>query len=98
MHFDILTKRSPVNSKKYAAVSPVLIMEFENWFQDCKKKKKNHLFFGIFSAPKIMPPVLLCQLIKSEVAVGDMAAEVEPSHQYPITCCYCVTDGSRGAV
>ena len=27
-----------------------------------------------------------------------MAVEAEPSHQYPITCCCCVTDGSRGAV
>ena len=27
-----------------------------------------------------------------------MAAEVEPSHQYPLRCCCRVTDGSRGAV
>jgi len=27
-----------------------------------------------------------------------MAEEVEPSHQYPITCCCCVTDSSRGAL
>ena len=34
----------------------------------------------------------------SEVDAGGMAVEVEPSHQYSITC-YChVTDGSRGAV
>ena len=26
------------------------------------------------------------------------AVEVELSHQYPITCCCCVTDGSRGAI
>lgn len=26
-----------------------------------------------------------------------MAVEVEPSHQYPIPCCCCVTDGSKGA-
>jgi len=25
-----------------------------------------------------------------------MAVVVEPSHHYPITCCCCVTDGSRG--
>jgi len=27
-----------------------------------------------------------------------MAVEVEPSHQYPVTFCCCVTDGSRGTV
>ena len=27
-----------------------------------------------------------------------MAVVIEPSHQYPVTCCSCVTDGSRGAV
>jgi len=32
------------------------------------------------------------------VDVGGMAVEVEPSHQYPITCCCCVTDGSRGDI
>ena len=30
--------------------------------------------------------------------VGGMAVEVEPSHQYPVTFCCCVTDVSRGAV
>ena len=34
----------------------------------------------------------------SEVDGGGVAVEVEPSHQYPITFCCCVTDGSRGAV
>ena len=29
---------------------------------------------------------------------GVMAVEVEPSHQYSITFCCCVTDGSRGAL
>ena len=33
----------------------------------------------------------------SEVEV-DMVVEVEPSHPHSITGCYCVTDGSRGAV
>ena len=33
----------------------------------------------------------------SEVDVGGMAAEVEPSCQYSITFCCCVTEGSRGA-
>jgi len=33
-----------------------------------------------------------------EVDTGGMAVENEPSHQYPITLCCCVTDGSRGVV
>jgi len=33
----------------------------------------------------------------SEADGGGMAIEVEPSHQYSVTCCYCVADGSRGA-
>jgi len=45
-----------------------------------------------------MPPILLCWLTTSEVDVGGMAVKIEPSHQYPITFCFCVTDGSRGAV
>ena len=51
-------------------------------------------------ALKVTPPILLCQPTLSEADDAGMAAEVEPSHQYPITscCCYCVTDGSRGAV
>jgi len=32
------------------------------------------------------------------VDVGDMAEEVEPSHQYPVMLYCCVTDVSRGAV
>ena len=34
----------------------------------------------------------------SEVDVGSMAAEVEPAHQYSITCCCHATDGGRGVV
>ena len=45
-----------------------------------------------------MPPLPLCQPTTSKVDVGGMAVEVEPSHQYSITCCYRVTDGSWGAV
>jgi len=33
----------------------------------------------------------------SESDVGGMAAEVEPSHQYSITCCCHTTDSSRRA-
>jgi len=47
---------------------------------------------------KVMPPILLCWHTTLEADVGGMAAEVEPSHQYPITLCCRVTDDSRGAV
>ena len=45
-----------------------------------------------------MSPVLWCWSTVWEEDVGDMAVEVEPSYQYSITCCCCVTDGSRGAL
>ena len=48
-------------------------------------------------SPKVMPPILLCWPTTSEVAVGGMAVEVEPFHQYPITFCCCVADSSGGA-
>ena len=47
---------------------------------------------------KVLPPILLCWLTASQTDVGGMAIEVEPSHQYYITCCYRATDGSRGEV
>jgi len=50
------------------------------------------------AALKVMPPALLCPPTRSLTNVGGMAVEAEPSHQNPITCCCCVTDGSRGAV
>ena len=34
----------------------------------------------------------------SEVNVGGMAVEVEPFHQYSITCCCCGTNGKSEAV
>ena len=50
------------------------------------------------AAPKVMLPILLSQPTTSEVDVGGMAVEVEPSHQYVMTFCCCATDGSRGAI
>ena len=47
---------------------------------------------------KTMPAVSLCWPTTSEADGGGMAVEAEPSFQYPITCCCCVTDGSRGAL
>ena len=49
------------------------------------------------AAPKIMPHILLCWPTTSEVDVGGMSVEIEPSHQYCSFYC-CVTDGSRGTV
>lgn len=50
------------------------------------------------TAPKVMFPALFCLPVTSEVDISDMAEEVEPSHQYPVMLCCCVTDGSGGAV
>ena len=50
------------------------------------------------TAPKVMPPILLCWPTTSEADVGGTAIEAEPSHQYFTTFCCCVTDGSRRAV
>ena len=50
------------------------------------------------ATPKAMSPVLLCWPTIWEVNVGSMAVEVELSHQYYVTLCCHVTDGSRGAV
>ena len=50
------------------------------------------------AAPKVMPPILFSQHTTSEVDTGSMAVQVEPSHQYSITFCCCVTDSRRGAL
>ena len=50
------------------------------------------------AAPEVVPPILLCWPMTSKTDVGGMAVEVEPSHQYSITCCCCATDGSRDAL
>ena len=47
---------------------------------------------------KVMPPMLFCWCMTSEMDVGGMAVEIKPSHQYPITFCCGMTDGGRGAV
>lgn len=43
------------------------------------------------------PPMLLCWPMLAEADGGGTAVEAELSHQYPIPCCFCETDGSRGA-
>ena len=45
------------------------------------------------TAPKVMPPILLCCPMMSEADGGGIA--VEPSQKYSIIFCYCVSDGSR---
>ena len=47
---------------------------------------------------KVMPPILLYWPMMSEADAGGMAVEVEPSHQYSVTFCCDLTDGSRGVV
>jgi len=55
---------------------------------------KQNLCTGV--APKVMPPISLCCLMMPEADVGGTAEEAEPSHQYSIMFCCCVTDGNRG--
>ena len=50
------------------------------------------------SAPKAMPPILLCWLMKLEADVGGMAVASTPSHQYSIMFYCCMTDSIRGAL
>jgi len=60
-----------------------------------------YLFLYIYfmrPALKVMALILLCWLTMSETDVGGMAVGVEPSHQYSVTFCCHVTDGSRRAV
>ena len=49
-------------------------------------------------ALKVMLSILLCWSTAPELHVGGITVEFEPTHQYSITFCCCVTDGSRGAV
>ena len=58
----------------------------------------NYNIYSMKAALKVIPPILLCWPTTSNADVGGMAVEVEPSCQYSITLCCCVTDGSRGAV
>jgi len=46
------------------------------------------------AALKVMPPILFFWPTTSEADVGGMAVDAEPSQQYPVTCCCCVTDGT----
>ena len=47
---------------------------------------------------KVMSRTLLCWPMMSEVDVGGMAVETEPSHKYSVTFWCHVADSSRGEV
>lgn len=47
-------------------------------------------------ALKVIPLILLCGPMTSEVDVGGMAVEAEHSHQHSITFCCCATDAAEG--
>ena len=55
-------------------------------------------FYYMRTVPKVTPSILLYWPMKSEVNVGVMAVEAEPSHQHSITCCYHVTDCHGGCM
>jgi len=47
------------------------------------------------ATPKVTPPIFWCWPTMSEVDVGGMVAEPEPSQQYSINFGCCATDGSN---
>lgn len=57
VHFDSLATHSPVNSEKYTAVLSVLVKEFENWLQHCKKSDR---IFCVFETPLSVDINTLC--------------------------------------
>ena len=50
------------------------------------------------AAPKVMPPILSCWPMMSEMDVGGMAVEVEPVYQYPVTFCAMAAEGQSDKV
>ena len=58
----------------------------------------NFIMYLVRAVLKVMPFILWCWPMKPEVDAGGTAVEAEPSCQYSIPCCCCVTGGSRGAV
>ena len=57
-----------------------------------------HIHTFARAALEVIPPILLCRPTMSEMDVGGMAVEAEPSRPYSVTFCCHVTDGSRGTV
>jgi len=91
----LLEFKKYLDSKKYGLIlgSPVWSQEL-TWWLLWDPSNPSH---SMRAVPKVTSPVWLCWLTTSE-ADGGMAAEVEQSHQYSITFCCCVTDGSRGTI
>jgi len=58
----------------------------------------NNVVYFTRAVPKVIPPILGCWPTTPEADGGGMGVEVEPPHQYFITFCCCITDGSKGAV
>ena len=87
---------------QYFSVSPLFgllkTVILQPAFQEHVPTRLIDLFICNRDALKVMPPILLRWFTMTQADVGGMTAEVEPSHQYLITCCCHVTDGSRGAV
>ena len=50
------------------------------------------------AALKVLPPILSCLPMTSEVDVGGMAVEIETSYRYSVIFSCCMTNDSRGAV
>ena len=59
---------------------------------------RNQLHFIYKGHPESNASYFIMLPTASEVDVGGVAVEVEPFCQYSVTCCCCVTDGSKGAV
>ena len=59
--------------------------------------KTKNVFTNMKAALKVMPPILLCWSTMSEVNVGGMAVETEPSNQYFLTfCCHVISTEING--
>jgi len=72
----------------------------------CKKQNSEERSLALQQKPlcftkaalKVKTPTLIYWPVTSGANVDGMAIRTEPSHQYSITFCYHVTDGSKGAV
>jgi len=76
-------------------ISPFACWKGLNSNYRCKGLKCDQ---NLRAAPNVVPPVAWCLPMTSEVDVGGIAVEAELSHQYSITFCCHVTDGSKGAL
>lgn len=82
MHFSVLLLQS-------LQLLPLLPYYNNTCMQTGRQRRK---------APKVSPSILLCWPTTSQNSFGDMAVEIECSHQFCITFCCHATQGSRGTV